>query len=199
MDSPSPQRKTNWIQLASFVLIALLTVETILLIIQNRDLKATLKALTGNPIEPLKPGEIIEPVRVQTLDGQMTDLAFAQDAGKRQLLFIFSTTCPYCEKTLPVWSHMAGDAAGNGNVSVMGVSTTPLVETKKYIEERKPGFFIVTAAVDTSFSRKYKISGVPETILVRGNGTVIKVWIGELQPDQVEEIQTLLSASRALK
>jgi len=197
MDTNSSSKKTNWIQLASFVLIILLGVETVLLILQNRQLKATLQAMMASAVEPLKPGEKIEPVKVETLDGATIDLGFA-DPTKQYLLCIFSTTCPHCEKTMPVWSQIAHNA-DEKKLTIIGISTFALEETKKYVSEKKPGFYVVSAGGDTSFSRKFKISGVPETILVKGNGIVVKAWIGELQSGQIEEIQTLLSASQALR
>ena len=195
MGSNVSPKKTNWMQLASFVLIILLTTEVILLILQNRELKSTLKTMTASRVEPLKPGERVEPVKVQTLDGITNDLVYA-DSTRRYLLFVFSTSCPHCEKTFPVWQQIATNMKSD-HLSIVGISTYALAETQKYAADKKPGFSIVSVGADTSFGRKYKVSGVPETILLKGDGTVVKVWVGELQPDQVNEIRTLLEASQA--
>ncbi|MBI3364757.1 MAG: hypothetical protein HY033_07610 [Ignavibacteriae bacterium] len=193
--SPSPTKKTNWIQLSSYVLIVILAVETVFLIKQNSELKATIKLLSTSPVELLKPGNRVEPVKVQTLDGATTDLTFS-DPSRMYLICIFSTTCPHCEKAMLVWDQISRNIEG-GQLSIIGISTHALEETKNYVTEKKPGLYIVSAASDTSFSRKFKIPGVPETILMRGDRTVVKAWVGELQPTQVEEIKTLLSAAQA--
>ncbi|MBI3365082.1 MAG: TlpA family protein disulfide reductase [Ignavibacteriae bacterium] len=190
------KKRTNWMQLASFALIVLLTTEIVLLIIQNRELKATIKSYAAGPREPLKAGDKVESVKVQTLDGSTTDLQYT-DPGQKYLLLVFSTTCPHCAKTLPLWNSLVEEAKDKPGLNVMGISSESLEILKPYVADKKPGFYVVSVADDTSFSRRYKIPGVPETILVKGDGTVIKAWVGELQPGQVEEIQNLLKPSSA--
>ena len=186
------KKKTNWIQLISFIVIALLGAEDVMLIYQNRQLKDMLK---GPPqMEPLKAGEHLETVKVQTLDGTTTDLAYTEPSQK-YLLFVFSTTCPHCEKTLPAWQTIANNK--NDNCNILGISIHTLEETNKFVAAKNINFVTVTAAEDTSFSRKYKVAGVPETILISGNGTVEKAWVGELNADQTKEIQNLISSSTA--
>ncbi|TLY32998.1 MAG: TlpA family protein disulfide reductase [Ignavibacteria bacterium] len=182
----------NWIQVISVTLNLLLTIEAVLLILQNRDLKNSLRrSPVGAQVEPLKAGERVEAVKVQTLDGNTTDLAYT-DPGKKYLLFVLSTTCPHCEKTLVNWKAIAHDNRDQ-NCDIIGVSVHSLDETKKYVANKSVGFYVVSVA-DTSFSRKYKISGVPETILLQGDGSVEKVWIGELSEDQTIEIEKLMGA-----
>jgi hypothetical protein len=67
-----------------------------------------------------------------------------------------------------------------------------LEETKKFLEGKNVGFYTFSVSNDTSFNRKYKVNGVPETILLNGGGTVEKVWIGELSTEQRTEIEELM-------
>ena len=187
------QKKRNWIQLLSFFVIIGLTFEVVLLTLQNRDLKNALSAMTTvGQVEPLKPGERVEAVKVQTFDGNTTELKY-DDPAKKYLLFVLSTTCPHCEKTLVNWQAIT-ETNKEGKCYIIGVSLHNLDETRDYVTAKKIGFYIVSAAADTSFNRRYKISGVPETILVKSDGSVEKVWIGELTEDQTKEIQTLMGA-----
>ena len=178
-----------------YLLILFLTAEVILLTYQNRELKQELKNLVAatQPMESLKPGERVEPFNVKTLDGGLSEVRYA-DPAKKYLLLVLSTTCPHCAKTLPVWDVIARNRPNNADV--LGISVHDVDHTKKYVEESKINFYVVS--VDTSFYRKYKISGVPETILVSGDGTVEKSWIGELTADQSTEIQNLMGASKTL-
>ena len=66
------------------------------------------------------------------------------------------------------------------------------------MSEKKVGFYSTSTEKDTSFYRKYRISVVPETILINGNGVVEKVWLGELNQSQIIEITNLMCAKNAL-
>ncbi|HEV8539078.1 MAG TPA: TlpA disulfide reductase family protein [Bacteroidota bacterium] len=189
-------RKFRWTQLVGFIIIAGLTVEVVFLSIQNRQLKNVLKSRTMiSQVESLKAGEKVEPLKIQTLEGETTVLSY-NDPAKKYLLCVFSTTCPHCEKILPAWQTLA--EKNNDNCFVIGISIHNVDETRKYVTAKKVGFYSVSASSDTSFNRKYKISGVPETILLDGNGKVQKAWVGELTSEQTIEIQALLSASQTL-
>ncbi len=186
-------KKTNWTQLLSFLIIIFLGIEDVLLIFQNRELKAALKGMTTEPVEPLKHGERIESVKLQTLDGNSVELNY-NNSDKKYLLFVLSTSCPHCEKTLPVWQSIASKKMDNCNI--IGIVMQNLDETKKYVTTRNVNFVTVSAEADTSFSRKYKIGGVPETILINSDGTVEKSWVGELSGEQEKEIETLLGSNQ---
>jgi hypothetical protein len=88
----------KWIQWILLGFVLLLSVEVVLLIRQNKDLKDTIQNLTNaSQPEPIKPGERAMPVKLQKLDGNFTELDFASPARKHSL-FVLSTTCPHCEK-----------------------------------------------------------------------------------------------------
>jgi len=187
------KRKKNWTLAVSYALVVFLAMDVVLLTLQNRELKLMLKAMTPiAQVEPLKPGEKASPIAVQTLDGKIDELSYSNPA-KKYLLFVLSTTCPHCEKTLTNWKRITERNAA-GNCDIIGVSLHNLIETRKYLATKDVGFYTVSAASDTGFSRKYRIIGVPETILIKGGGSVEKVWVGELTEDQTNEIQELISA-----
>jgi peroxiredoxin len=94
-----------------------------------------------------------------------------------------------------LWKDIA--SAANETVSIFGISINNFEQTKEYASTKDIGFYLVSVA-DTSFGRKYKISGVPETILIEGNSTVEKVWIGELSKESLDDIKVLTGAPKAL-
>lgn len=190
------KKKVNWAQFISYFLIVFLSIVSILLIFQNRDLKRTLSITTSLGLgEPLKPGERVESFRVQTLDGSTTVVNY-DDPTRKHLLFVLSTTCPHCERTLPAWQSIVKNKSDN--CDILGVSIHNLDDTKKFLTSKDVGFYTVSVMNDTSFNRKYKISGVPETILINNNGIVEKTWVGELSDDQATEIKNLMIASGAV-
>src|SRR5262249_51273408 len=95
-------------------------------------------------------------------------------------------------KTVPVWNAIA--RLKNDNCDIIGISVHSLEETKKFLSSKDVGFYAVSVESDTSFGRKYKIPGVPETILVDANGVVEKSWVGELRPDETKEIEDMMGA-----
>jgi len=184
-------KKINWLLVVSLVVIGLLMIDVILLTIQNSELKTTISNLTQRQTEPLRRGEKVEPFKIQTLSGDTAEFTYP-DTTKRYLLFVLSTRCPHCEKNLPSWKDIA--KSSNSDVHIFGISTDNFELTRQYASTKDIGFYIASIA-DTSFGRKYKISGVPETILIDGNSTVEKVWIGELSEERVNEIKNLMGAT----
>ena len=190
--------KNRWWTLLSCFIIALLSVDVVLLTFQNKQLKSLLSVTTlQGQVESLKPGERVEPFKIQQLDGKTRELNYT-DPSLKYLLFVLSTTCPHCENNLARWKTVAETPGGNGRCTIIGLFLNSLNETIKYATEKNPSFYIASVAPDTSFLRKYKISGVPITILVTGFGVVEKTWVGELSQEQTKEIQTLMFVSRPL-
>ena len=187
-------KKINWLQVVTLVIIGLLMIEVVILTIQNRELKTAISNLTQSQTEPLKHGEKVEPFKIQTLSGDTAEFTYS-DTKKRYLLFVLSTKCPHCEKNLPLWKEIANTA--NETVNIFGISLDNFEQTKEYASIKDIGFYLASVA-DTSFGRKYKIGGVPETILIDGNSKVEKVWIGELSKESLNDIKILMGAPKAL-
>ena len=74
---------------------------------------------------------------------------------------------------------------------MLGVSIHEPELTTRFAAARKVGFPLVSAAGE-EFSRDYRITGVPTTILVNGNGVVERVWEGELTERLTTEIEKAL-------
>ncbi len=178
-------RKSSWALIGGGALILLLTVEVIVLAYQNRELKAALEN-RQHSMEPLKRGEKVEPPLVQSLDGGSFQLTF-QDPAKKYLFFVFSTSCPHCEKNLVAWNSIAAKLKSTG-CFIVGMSINSVKETQEYAAVKGAHFYMVSVQKDTSFSRRYHILGVPETILVGGDGVVEGAWVGELSAEQSDQI-----------
>ena len=184
--------KSDLLRIAGVFLLIALTIEVVLLFVQNRSLKSALNELAGSPRDTLKQGERLEPFTVRTMDGQVVRFGYA-DSTKHYLLFVLGTRCPHCEKNLGGWNSLAEYSRQNA-VTVFGLSLDDLEATRQYVTRGDVRFYL-TALADTSFTRKYKIYGVPETMLVSGKGILERMWRGELSADQLLEIQQLARAS----
>jgi thioredoxin-related protein len=113
------------------VLIVLLAGEVIFLLLQNRELKERLNQMTRPAQETLKKGDRVLPTTLTMLDGSKMEIEYV-DPSERYLFFVFSTTCPYCEKNLVNWNEVAGTNVPAGTY-VLGVSTHELEQTKEYV------------------------------------------------------------------
>ena len=163
--------------------IILLSVVIVLLIYQNYELKWQIKNIFDDSDQFLKNGDTVQDFNVYTLDGQSTEITY-RERLKKIILFIFSTACPHCERNLPYWNLIAQN--NNPTYDIMGISVQSSIEnTKKYIMDRDVKFHVVVA--DTSFTKKYKVRGVPLTVIVTHSGAVDDIWAGEL--DSVKMIK----------
>jgi peroxiredoxin len=176
------------LQRASLAINVLLALLCAALIHQNRELKSGRGAGPGRAA--LKPGDRVEGFSYRTLAGETLRLDYSEP-GKRTLLFVISTTCPFCQKSLPGIQRLF-DENRNGPCRVLGVSIHEPELTARFAAVRNLGFQLVSAAGE-KFSRDYRITGVPTTVLVSGNGVVEKVWEGELTERLTTEIESSLA------
>ena len=187
--------KSIALRLAPYVVIVLLAIEVVLLMQQNRELKSAVRAMSSETVDPLRPGDSIQTVGFQTMDGRRGELSYT-DPGKKYLLFVLSTSCPHCERNLELWSELVAFDS-NRRCNILGLCVDELQATLDYSAEKHLPFSLVSVAVDTGFHRKYRVSGVPETILVDGNGRVERTWLGELNSEQRDEIKKLINPEQS--
>lgn len=101
-----------------------LAVLVILLAVQNRGLKQDLSACRAShamPSDALAEGETLDPVPVFDPDGSPKLLEFGSGT---HVLLVYSSTCPACEETLPVWNAWL-DAGTFGGATPRAVRTDP--------------------------------------------------------------------------
>lgn len=187
--------KVKLYQSVGVVLMIGLLVEVVLLTNENRELKRSLRLNSESPADALKPGDKLAPIKVRTMDGQDSEFNYS-DSSKKFLIFVLSTNCPHCEKNLVAWNSLSQQLSPD-SVTIFGVSLDGLSETQEYIAVKDVRFYTASVA-DTSFGRKYKVSGIPETILVDGKGFLERVWIGELNANELLEIRRSVGAPAVL-
>ena len=176
----------RWFNRVTALLIVALSVVLILLIVENRRYKGMLAgAGAAGSVDPLEPGERIGEIAITTLEGGEGKLSFAA-ANNRFLLFVLSTTCPHCIANLPKWAEISRRVAPSG-MSVVGLSMEGRAETSDFVKENGVSFYTVTTS-DSAFLERYRIPGVPATLLLSTGGIVQGVWMGELDEGQVSEV-----------
>src|SRR5688572_27309754 len=88
----------------ALALILALGILNILLLMQNFSLRSQLNSAgrTDASANALKPGELVTPITGTDINGQPYQGLYAKD-GKKQLLYFFSPSCPYCVEQGPNW------------------------------------------------------------------------------------------------
>lgn len=122
--SDSEPRKKDGSRLTSALTVAcvLLSALVILLAVQNRALHTELAEAHADalPDAPrLAPGDLVEPITV--FDDTGTTLRFDWSANSRAIVLVFSSTCPACQESLPLWDDLVARIADRGNVRVIGL------------------------------------------------------------------------------
>src|SRR5690606_17278144 len=142
---------------------------------------ATLYERTLRP----QPGAYVPTVRTLTLEGDTVTLGEAADGG-RQVLFVFTTTCPYCRATLPTWNRIAGtlDTLSTPRIAVFGVSVDSSDIAGTFAAEHGLRFPVVrlTRPKDRVL---YRTGRVPETRVLDAHGRIVYAGAGVLDTGAV--------------
>ena len=172
-----------WIAVLA-VFTGLATVQIVFLTLQNRELKRSIGvANAGQRVEALKPGDKLPAFNGINAVGMETKVSY--DEGDH-LLFITSTKCQWCEKTVPSWKEIAETVKGK-SVQAISISIDGKGEIESYIKNRGLNFDVLNFP-DPSLLQAYKAFSTPQTILVKQGGRVEKVWMGMLSETTKKEI-----------
>jgi peroxiredoxin len=113
-----------------------------------------------------------------TTDGGVVSVGSPR-AG-RQVLFVFTATCPYCRASIPAWTRIGADLeAARGRGAAVGVSLDPPDTTRAYAT-RHALRYPVAVFPDGRTAALYRAGSVPVTMVVDSTGRVVYARIGEL-------------------
>ena len=183
-----------WIAVLA-IFSGLATIQIVFLTMQNRELKRSLGvANAGERIDALKPGDKLPAFNGINAAGMETKVSY--DDGDH-LLFITSTKCQWCEKTLPSWKEIAETVKGK-SVQAISISIDGKGEIESYIKNRSLNFDVLNFP-NASIQQVYKAYSTPQTILVKQGGLVEKVWMGALSETTKKEILEQLAQTQPNK
>lgn len=165
------------------------------LALQNRRLAARYAALYERTLRP-QPGIYMPTVRAVTLEGDTVTLGEAAE-GERQVLFVFTTTCPYCQATVPAWNRIAGilDTLSAHQVAVFGLVVDSPDVAAAFAAEHGLRFPVVrfTRSKDRVL---YRTGRVPETRVLDSYGRIVYAWAGVLETDAA--VDSVIAAARGV-
>lgn len=126
----------------------------------------------------LRPGSYLPLFGIASLDGD--ELRFRQDESGVHVFLVFSTRCPYSQRTLPAWKVLDGELGSALGVRVLGVSVDSANMTKAYMEANEVPYE-TALLLDRRLKDVYRFHAVPQTIVVDSSGTVVYSRLGVLE------------------
>lgn len=145
----------------------------------------------------VKVGDTIPEFTVTDKDGAA--FSSSELAGKSVLIFFFQTTCPDCQKVIPVIDQLCKDTAGDNNYVVLPINrgqTTQAIED--YFEEKGYTMNYYLDPVRITYD-KFATSYVPRVYVVGPDGKVTWMAVEKLpsNADSAEELLAKMEAAQA--
>ncbi len=175
--------------IALHLLLVALAVATFLLARENRQFHA---AFSGEPPEPLLvAGARFSGYQFSDLDGEPQRLEFSDASGRDHVLFFFTTTCPVCAETQPVWKALYESL--NGEAEILAVSFDPPEVTRAYKDRMELPFPVLVVPNPNAFAEQFRLTAVPFTVQIASDGEVRNSWLGPLSDEDVRNIVSVFS------
>lgn len=170
-------------RIRSLLPIVGLTVASVLVVVlalKVRDLNEQYAETLWRTRE-LSAGMFVPTFQASTLTGEPVTVGTAEGEG-RQVLFVFTTTCPYCQSTLPAWKEIVAtlDTVTSVPVAVYGISLSATDVTERYVEENRLPYPVLRFP-EEKLAHIYRARSVPLTVVLNAEGRVIHSRLGELK------------------
>lgn len=157
----------------------------VLLTVRENELKREYFALRAKAALPYR-GYAVPTFRTTTLAGDTMTVGEVADSGGKQLVFVLTTTCPFCQATLPVWAALA-DSVGRlvgKPTQVVALSLDSIPATARYVA-RHGLRYPVGRFPDWKVAQLFRARSVPQTLVLDHRGEVVFAHIGQLRPGPV--------------
>jgi hypothetical protein len=180
-------RKSHIGAILVVIVLTFLVAENAFLFFRNQRLEKFVAATSARkPQAGLKVGEKVPSIELQNLSGSPSRL----DVAKDKLIFIYSSTCPFCRKNFSNWKDIEKQV---GRENVVYIATDKLEAAKPFAHDQgiEGEAYVVP---DASQASKLKVERIPQTIHVV-NGVVANIYIGVLNPDAIKEVSQFGSQS----
>ncbi len=153
--------------------------------VQNRILKNRIIFLAESGQEYLVSGDTVSTFTILHDNSEQEAVQFPSPDSSKSLIFIMSTSCNPCKKTLPYWKKLWSEL--HTELNVFAIAINPYDQVKYYRIENDVAYEIYTISED-SFVTTFKDYKTPQTILLDKKGIVERSWLGQLANVQVREI-----------
>jgi len=188
MSSPAPNApRRDPFTLVLLVACLVLSALVVVLAWQNWNMKRALAQMHATEApEGLAAGDMLAPFEVIDAEGASSLVEFGEGAP-RTLLLVFSSTCPACQRNLPIWKELLSRPLPD-SLRVVGIQTDAAEGASA-----DPSLPFPTFRVDRSRGAPLdRIPYVPTTVVLDPQGNVVAAWSGVLaQGDQADLLRAL--------
>lgn len=167
--------------------VALLAASALIVVLATRHQRLTeayriLRLRTSLP----SAGAVVPTFRARTLAGDSITIGEGPDPLAKQVLFVLTTSCPFCRQTLPTWARIADSVSTlrQGQVVVAAISLDSLGLTQDYVRQHQLGYPVVLFPTK-KLRRLYRASAVPQTLVLDHEGRILYARTGLLEPQAV--------------
>jgi peroxiredoxin len=143
----------------------------------------------------LRAGSAVPGFTLPALNGPSVDLASLR--GRVVVLNFWATWCPPCVAEMPSLERLHR-ALGAKGLAVLGVSVDQDEQTLRDFVKRAGVSFPILRDPDAHVAREYRTTGYPETFLIDGSGTILRVYVGPVEwdtPEVLDYLRGLLEGS----
>ncbi len=127
----------------------------------------------------LRRGEYFPTFAGTAVDGSRRIVGESAHPGDRQVIFLLTSTCPYCKRTLPTWKTLAGrlDSASYPNARVFALTTDSVQIATSFAKSHELGFPVIPFTQPKQARLAHAFT-VPQTLVVNHAGLVLFSRIG---------------------
>jgi hypothetical protein len=151
-----------------------------------------------NPLEHyphLTPGEAVPAFDVEDPDGRIERIDYSE-SGKT-LLFVLSASCGTCSENLPYWNRIVGEFPNDVRILglLVGGGESYSYQREQSLIEGDDARFPILRFRNAEDLKRYKVTKVPQTILIGSGGRVEACIMGRLSDEKVDEVRIALGSS----
>jgi hypothetical protein len=117
------------------------------------------------------PGLVVPSFTTTSIEGDT--ITIGETAGPKQVLFMFTTTCPYCLASIPAWRDIAtlADTSTSLSFTAFAVSLDSIPATADYA--RSNTLTQVVTFPGRRWAGLYRIRSVPHILVLSSEGRVL--------------------------
>lgn len=175
----------------TFLMIACLALAVLVVLLarQNRELKTEIaEIISGMPAaHGVEAGDPLGAMTLRDETGSDVPLEFA-GGEQATVLLVFSTHCPACQETIPLWSETFA-AASESTARVLAVQ----------LDEPTDDAGVVLPVPVYHLNRELSpamegIPYIPATIVLDGRGIVERIWFGVPEEEAITSLNAVIGA-----
>lgn len=155
---------------------------------QNSELMAKEREQYGTLCgPPVIQEEDIVPA-IKTIDIQNSEKEIVYNGKNKYLLFVFSPMCGVCQQEIPIWNSIASIATSQ-KFAVRGISLDSLDDSRNNLKNHDIGFDVLIMP-DFATQRAYRVTSIPQVMIVSEHGRVEWVHYGAMTQSKVKDLQS---------